>query len=150
VTGGDRAPPHHGPLQRATRLRVPGAPLRGAKNVLATLGVKRLPSGYMLRVIGAVVASVMLMVAFAIQSGLICPDSGHAGHQHETPHHHHTGQTADQPICCWTLATCASPAAPATRTIALSATRLDRHVTVERTDRPRSIVFAPETPPPRA
>ena|SRR5579862_3322819 len=100
-----------------------------------------------MRSVGAVLASLMLLFAFAVQSNLICPV--------EAPTHHHapcdkTPAKAQTPLCCWDLATCTAPAVPATRTAEVAWAPLDRTVSVARIGRPRSIVFAPETPPPRA
>ncbi len=99
-----------------------------------------------MRLVGAVLTSILLVFAVGVQSNLICPV--------EAPHHHHapcekTPAQSQSPVCCWTLATCTSPAAPTTRMADADLTELGR-VTPASMDRPRSIAFAPETPPPRA
>jgi hypothetical protein len=100
-----------------------------------------------MRLVGALLASMLLVFAFGVQSNLICPSVA--------PQHHHgpcdkAPAKSQAPVCCWTLATCTSPAAPMTQTAENDLTPRDRDVTVSSIERPASIVFAPETPPPRA
>src|SRR5581483_83331 len=100
-----------------------------------------------MRLVGGVLASVMLMFAFAVQSNLICPV--------EAPAHHHAPcdkapAKTQAPVCCWTVATCTAPGIPATHTAEIARAPLDRTASVASVQPPRSIVFAPETPPPRA
>jgi|SRR5579864_4282233 len=98
-----------------------------------------------MRFVGAVLSTIMLLFAFGVQSGLVCPDRAHVSHQH----HHHTDQH-QTPVCCWALATCTSPAVPATQTAEMTLAPVSHHVRIASVDRPQSIAFAPETPPPRA
>jgi hypothetical protein len=100
-----------------------------------------------MRVMGAVLASVMLIFAFAVQSNLICPAQAPAHHQAPCDKGPAKSQT---PMCCWDLATCTAPAVPATHTADIAMAPLDRAVSATSIGLPPSIVFAPETPPPKA
>jgi hypothetical protein len=97
--------------------------------------------------VGAVLASMMLMFGFAAQSNLICPAKAPAHHQAPCDKAPTKSQT---PVCCWDLATCTTPAVPMTHTAEVDLAPLGRAVSVASIGLPPSIVFAPETPPPRA
>jgi hypothetical protein len=98
-----------------------------------------------MRLIGALLASLLLVLAFGVQSNLICPAEAAAHHQSPCD----KSPKAQTSVCCWDLATCTAPAVPATHTADADLAPADRTVTVGSVGRPLSIVFAPETPPPR-
>lgn len=102
-----------------------------------------------MRFVGVVLASILLQLVFAVQSNLICPAQAAP-----TAHHHapcnKTPSKSPTPVCCWDVATCTAPAVPVTRTAEVALETPERMTSVARIERPRSIVFAPETPPPKA
>jgi hypothetical protein len=101
---------------------------------------------------GGVLASIMLAFVLAIQSGIVCPDRTHH-HGGTMAMHHHTPrapvEVAHVPLCCWTLANCTSPAAPAARGAADSDALRTRETPAFAAVTPRPLAFAPDTPPPR-
>lgn len=104
------------------------------------------------RSIGGVLASLMLAIVLAVQSGIVCPDRTHH-HGDAMAMHHHTPrapvEAAHIPLCCWALANCTSPAAPAARTSADAVALRTRDTPAFAVVTPRPLAFAPETPPPR-
>jgi hypothetical protein len=110
------------------------------------------------RAVGAVLTSAMLALSLLLQSGLVCPDKNHAPHHHHAVQHSHhevaqapcdTPAKSETPLCCWTVATCTSPAALTIRTTAPAGRVSARGVAPATMAVPQSVAFAPEIPPPR-
>lgn len=99
---------------------------------------------------------VMFTIGLLAQGGFVCPDHAYRGHLTGHHHHHagmpmHTNDPAPAPSpCCWTVATCTSPA------VAASCATTDELIGARHRFGPDvplalpSLSFAPETPPPRA
>jgi hypothetical protein len=105
------------------------------------------------RSIGGVLASLMLAIVLAVQSGIVCPDRTHHDHGPAMTMHHHPSrapaEAAHVPLCCWALANCTSPAAPAARGATDADALRTRETPVFAVVTPRPLAFAPDTPPPR-
>jgi hypothetical protein len=111
--------------------------------------------------ISALVTGVAFAIGLLAQGGIVCPDRSHANGSQHGGHHHagmpmHTSDTAPTPApppspppCCWTAATCTSPAAPASWVTASEVPAPRHHVGAGAAAPLRSLSFAPETPPPR-
>jgi hypothetical protein len=109
------------------------------------------------RAVYAAFCTAVLALAFVTQSGAVCHTTHAHGamamHQHDMAVQapcDHPRDAARAPLCCWALATCASPAAPAARADAGAEVVTQQDVPAAAIAKPRSLVFAPETPPPRA